>query len=94
MICPSGKIKRSNLWQHFSAKESAPNKATCNHGSMELSRGKEGHKSLGNKTLNTHLKIQHAETFKEYEVATNSVGVERKKTCLSVPSSPRLALTP
>ena len=36
--CPSGRTKRSKLCQHFSAKEGAPNKATCNHCSKELSK--------------------------------------------------------
>ena len=70
--CSVGKIKRSKLWKHFSAKEGAPNKATCNICSKELSRGKEGHNSLGNKTLNNHLKSQHAEAFREYEEAKNN----------------------
>ena len=73
--CSNGKIKRSKLWKHFSAKEGAPNKATCNLCSKELSRGKEGHNSLGNKTLNNHLKSQHAEAFREYKEAKNSRAV-------------------
>ena len=62
-------MNRRKLWEHFKAKEGAPHKAVCNLCSKEISRGKEGRKSLGNKSMNTHLKTQHPAAFKEYETA-------------------------
>ena len=67
-------MSKSKLWDHFTLKEGAPHKATCNHCSQEMTRGKEGSKSLGNKTMNGHLKTKHPMAFQQYEEArTNKV---------------------
>ena len=71
-------MNRSKLWDHFKAKEGAPHKAVCNLCSKEISRGKEGSKSLGNKSMNTHLKTQHPAAFKEYEVAKDNKTADPK----------------
>ena len=71
----------SKLWEHFTLKEGAPHRAICNICSKDLSRGKEGSKVLGNKTMSTHLKSQHPAAFKDYEVAkTNKIHDPKDET--------------
>ena len=62
-------------------KEGAPHKATCNICNKEMTRGKEGSKTLGNKTMGAHLKSQHTMAFQKYEEArTNKVSDPKDET--------------
>ena len=70
----------SKLWEHLKAKEGAPHKAICNYCSKEMSRGKEGGKNLSNKSMGNHLKSQHPDAFKEYEVARIKKGDPKDET--------------
>ena len=65
------RMNRSKLWEHFKTVEGSPHKAICNYCDLVVLRGKEGGKSLGNKTMNNHLKKIHPDAFNEYEVARN-----------------------
>ena len=46
-----------------------------------MTRGKEGSKSLGNKTMNGHIKTKHLMAFQQYEEArTNKVSDPKDET--------------
>ena len=58
------RMNLSKLWEHFKTVEGSPQKAICNYCDLVVSRGKECGKSLGNKTMNNHLKKIHPDAFK------------------------------
>ena len=84
--------KRSNIWAYFTFSVYDEKKAVCNECHESVAHGGDKTNSFTTSNLRKHLKVHHAEKFKQLEESKKAAKVASKESSQNPSSSILIAL--